>query len=207
MPENIQLNPNEIHDAFTNVFNKINVYVDQLKKRSSDEILNGSIVNAQKMINEILPFEKVVKKLIEAKSIIESIDGNGNIEINEEENSPVAVDENENVQKDEEENEETGNNDFTDPFQYRISLLKGLIYLGGSAPIDEVLGFIKKDMKNKMKKSDFDIINDDGVERWQDSLYQESVKMMEEGLLNSEVQEGHWEIVQKGIDYLSKNGK
>ncbi len=207
--ENKSLDKNEILHAFENVYDKINDYVSGLKQQSSDEILNGSLEKAQKLLNELVPYENVVKKLTEAKELFDQINNgqngkSGKVEEKNEQNDENDSDEFFDPQALE---EETGNDVLTPESEFRIPMLKGLIYLGGSAAIDEVIGFVKKDMKNKLTGKDTEIINDDGLEKWHESLLIESERMIEEGLITNEKKEGYWEIVQKGIDYLSKHGK
>ncbi len=198
-----QFNNEEINSAFNLVFDTINGYVGNLKKKSSDEILNGSISEAQKLIDEILPYEGVVKKLVEAKLLLENIQsGNGKNVKEENFNS----DEQKTSKNDSEEfNEESA--EITPKEKFRVPILKALIYLGGSASIDKVVEFVKKDMKKKLNAKDFEQVNDDGLEKWAENLFLESEDMKDEGLLNTEVKDGDWEIVQKGIDYLAKHGK
>ena len=134
-----QFNNEEINSAFNLVFDTINGYVGNLKKKSSDEILNGSISEAQKLIDEILPYEGVVKKLVEAKLLLENIQsGNGKNVKEENFNS----DEQKTSKNDSEEfNEESA--EITPKEKFRVPILKALIYLGGSASIDKVVEFVK----------------------------------------------------------------
>ncbi|GEM_PF-2242269 len=207
--ENKSLDKNEILHAFENVYDKINDYVSGLKQQSSDEILNGSLEKAQKLLNELVPYENVVKKLTEAKELFDQINKGQNGESGKVEEKNEQNDENDSDEFFDPQalEEETGNDVLTPESEFRIPMLKGLIYLGGSAAIDEVIGFVKKDMKNKLTGKDTEIINDDGLEKWHESLLIESERMIEEGLITNEKKEGYWEIVQKGIDYLSKHGK
>ncbi len=210
--ENTSIDKKEILNAFENVYEKINGYVAGLKQLSSDEILNGSLEKAQALLNELVPYENVVKKLSEAKELFDKINNGENGKAVSENNSEdTAVNEND---VDEEEffdpqflEDGNDNDGITPESDFRIPMLKGLIYLGGSAAIDEVIGFVKKDMKKRLTPKDTEVINDDGLEKWHESLLIESEKMVDEGLITNEKKEGHWEIVQKGIDYLSKYGK
>ncbi len=209
---NVSIDKEEILSAFENVYDKINGYVAGLKQQSSDEILNGSLEKAQKLLNELVPYESVIKKLTEAKELFDKIKNGSNgketeSEDNEENNSEQPEGEEDDVIFDTQFLDEEGEDRITPENDFRIPMLKGLIYLGGSAAIDEVIGFVKKDMKNKLTPKDTEIINDDGLEKWHESLLIESERMVEEGLITNEKKEGHWEIVQKGIDYLAKHGK
>lgn len=204
-----QFSNEEIHSAFNLVFDTINGYVGNLKKESSDEILNGSIAKAQKLIDEILPYENVVKKLVEAKLLLENIhSGNGKSENqNESEKGDSVSGKQKTEDSTPEEGVDSDSMEFTPKENFRVPILKALIYLGGSAAIDKVVEFVKKDMKKKLKEKDFEQVNDDGMEKWAENLFLESEEMKDEGLLNTEVKDGDWEIVQKGIDYLAKHGK
>lgn len=209
---NVTIDKEEIISAFENVYEKINGYVANLKQKSSDEILNGSLEKAQQLLNELVPYESVIKKLSEAKELFNNIQNgsNGNEKVNEEKeesNSEQQEGEEDNVIFDPQFLDEEDENKITPEEDFRIPMLKGLIYLGGSAAIDEVIGFVKKDMKNKLTAKDTEVINEDGLEKWHESLLIESERMVEEGLITNEKKEGYWEIVQKGIDYLAKHGK
>ncbi len=201
----------EILAAFANVYEKINGYVAGLKQQSSDEILNGSLEKAQELLNELVPYEGVVKKLTEAKELFDKIqNGNSGKDLDaekNEENSDEQPESEEDVIFDPQYLDEEEEVVLTPEEDFRLPMLKGLIYLGGSAAIDEVIGFVKKDMKNKLTKKDLEIIDEDGLEKWHESLLIESERMIEEGLITNEKKEGYWEIVQKGIDYLAKHGK
>ena len=69
------------------------------------------------------------------------------------------------------------------------------------------VNIIKKDLKTKLTKADFEVPEGDEKERWLTNLYFETATMVDEGLLVHESSHKKWEIAQKGIDYLSKYAK
>jgi hypothetical protein len=86
-----------------------------------------------------------------------------------------------------------------------MQILKALIYLGGSARVDEVLGFIERDMKGKFSADDLKAYNDDETV-WEHSVKKEREEMLKEGLLSAESSNGTWEIVQKGSTFFRSTG-
>jgi len=185
---------------------KIDAHIHELRVRSSDEVLNGSIEEAQKFLNHILPIESAAKKMIryqnEFVKIIESVDvrkANGRRAVQKNSESEDTL---ENVTS----NINSSEN-FTTQIEFRLSILKALIYLGGSANVQKVMEFIGKDMRKKLRKGDFDTPNGSGEKRWEIAVKKERELMEAEGLLNKQSTTGMWEIVQRGIDYLSNHGK
>jgi len=61
-------------------------------------------------------------------------------------------------------------------------------------------------MKGKLSSEDLKPYNEN-EKMWEHLVKKEREEMLNEGLLSSESSNGTWEIVQKGIDYLSKHGK
>jgi len=130
----------ELEEAFEACHKKIEEYLKSLKLFSSEEVLNGSIENAQKILNEILPIENESKKLMEAENNFMRMISDLKIDSNSDDKEAKP-------DKKEEVNftGDTSNGlDKSAPPRknYRMSILKALIYLGGSARVDEVLGFI-----------------------------------------------------------------
>ncbi len=189
--EKEELGREEFEILFKQVQEKLSAYLDALKKKSSEEILSGSVLEAQKLLNQISPIEGAYKNLTDAQNSLLNV-----LEAELETNT-------ENV---EEKNTELNEN-MTEKSEFRIPILKALIYLGGSAKVDDVNDFIKRDMKKKLTPKDKEQVNDNGTHRWVETVGFEKDAMVEEGLLNSDLNSGYWEIVQKGIDYLAKHGK
>ncbi|NOX19067.1 MAG: hypothetical protein GXO87_12405 [Chlorobi bacterium] len=193
----------ELEEAFAACHLKIEEFLKSLKQYSSEEVLNGSIENAQKILNEILPIENESKKLMDSENKFIQMISNFKF------NSAVGEDSKTGMK---DEISFTGDSknglDKSAPARknYRMQILKALIYLGGSARVDEVLGFIERDMKGKFSSDDLKPFNDDETV-WQHSVKKEREDMLKEGLLSAESSNGTWEIVQKGIDFLSKHGK
>lgn len=215
-----------IHD-FKNVQDKIKKYVDSLKMKGSEELLNGSVEKAQKLIGAIIPVDSAAKKLKKEQddllNVLESQDESE--ESDETEREP----ETHNKSSDEIENtpdevpvteeqtdlpsaetvpvQEFSEDDLTPQESFRLPILKALIYLGGSGKVKDISNFIEKDMKNKFRPLDNDILNGDDVKEWVKRVNKEQQAMTAEGLLNADASEGYWEIAQAGIDYLAKNKK
>lgn len=193
----------ELEEAFDACHQKIEEFLKSLKLYSSEEVLNGSIENAQKILSEILPIEHESKKLMESEDKFmkmisafkfNSVAGKSLKSVPKEEvnftgDTKNGLDKSDSTHK-----------------NYRMQILKALIYLGGSARVDEVLGFIERDMKEKFSDDDLKSYNDDETV-WEHSVKREREEMLKEGLLSAESSNGTWEIVQKGIDFLSKHGK
>ncbi|MBK7105682.1 MAG: hypothetical protein IPH62_10400 [Ignavibacteriae bacterium] len=208
------MNHNEIKKSVNNLFDNVDNFISDLKLKSSEEILNGSIVEAQKLISKILPYQNFYEKLKDARQAFYEIEINHESkkeikkviknEIAEPENNEEFDDDIFENDVEEEENEKitvTAQNNF------RIPILKSLIFLGGSSEESEVIDFVKRDMRNKLTSADFEISNEDDKERWLTNLYFETATMIDEGLLTHESSNKKWEIAQKGVDYLGKYAK
>jgi len=201
----------DIKQAFENCNKKIDDHIHELKIISSEEILNGSIEEAQKILNHILPVETAAKKMLhyqeEFIKIIESANiGKNKAVKSEANNGKDNLEASEKVPARNSENNNSTEN-FISPNEYRVSILKSLIYLGGSASTKEVMGFIEKDLRKKFKQGDLEAVNNNGEKIWESMIKKERSVMESEGLLSEHSSDETWEIVQKGIDYLSNHGK
>lgn len=215
---NINESKHELEKAFADVKNNIDAVIKSLKQISSEEVLNGSITKAQKILNQILPVEDASKKVFgvhsEFLSIIEKLDFiKTQIKPSKtKENESVSFDDvanqfEEMVEEEILEEEPEKLLDVTSNKEYRLLILKALIYLGGSAKIEEIVSFIDRDMKSKFKTADLERVNGNDVKRWNESVKEERTVMVGEGLLSADSTNGTWEIVQKGIDYLSNQSR
>jgi len=205
---------NEILNSFKGIDDKIKNYVSALRKKSSDEILNGSVIEAQRLISQIIPIEeasvKIKKNQQDLIKILES-------QVENENPQPAApeiiIENNEYLKSEPEEKSIVDeyvvnpDEDFTPQYAFRTPILKALIYLGGSAPEKDIITFIEKDMKNKFRDKDHEIFNGHNEKRWITLMRNEREEMVTEGLLATETGDGNWEIVQKGIDFLAKKNK
>lgn len=202
--------------AFEKVNDEIKNYIQSLKQLSSDEILNGSIEKAQKILLQIIPVQdgarEVEKEHVKFLEVIKSIkvDTSNSAQIKKEaHNSPKTEptqvqndEESEELMEEELLEEEIETNESSGK-EFRLSILKALIYLGGSAKIEEIFNFIERDMRSKFKTKDLEV-NGDGQAHWKNAVKTERTNMVEQGLLSADSTNGTWEIVQKGIDYLSQ---
>ena len=199
---------NDIKKSFEICNKKIDDHIHELKIISSEEILNGSIEEAQKILNHILPVENAAKKMLhyqeEFIKIIEAVNIGKSKVVNS-----GATDNLETAEKVPASNSDNNNSaeNFISQNEYRVSILKSLIYLGGSASTKEVMGFIEKDLRKKFKPGDLEAANGNGEKIWESMIRKERSIMESEGLLNEHSSNETWEIVQKGIDYLSNHGK
>lgn len=195
---------NEINETFNSLFGNVDDLISSMKQKSSEEILNGSVVEAQKLLNQILPYQTFYEKLQEAKSIFNQIGSVSAEEIAQAKEKIEALNQEE---IDKEVEKTTGKDEVTSQINYRIPILKALIFLGGSSEEVEVTEFVKKEMKDKFTEKDMEVPEGDKRERWISNLYFETATMVDEGLLSNEAPKNNWEIAQKGIDYLSKYAK
>jgi hypothetical protein len=196
----------EINESFNSLFSNVDNLISELKLKSSEEILNGSVVEAQKLLQQILPYQTFHEKLQEAKKVFNGINGNGvsadDIELAKERIEALSQEE-----IDQEVEEAKSEDEITSQINYRIPVLKALIFLGGSSEETEVMEFVKKEMKNKFTEKDKEIPEGEDKEMWISNLYSETATMINEGLLSDEAGKNSWEIAQKGIDFLSKYAK
>ena len=66
---------------------------------------------------------------------------------------------------------------------------------------------LKRICAKKFKPGDLEAANGNGEKIWESMIKKERSVMESEGLLNEHSSDETWEIVQKGIDYLSNHGK
>lgn len=217
--EQLDQNKEEINESFNSLFNNVDNLISEMKLLSSEEILNGSVLEAQKLLGQILPYQNFYEKLQETKKVFDSIGGIDNNDIEKVKEKLETLDQEKineelealndgNSEEAEAEAEDENNElDITAQNNFRIPILKALIYLGGSSEEVEVTEFVQKEMKNKLTKKDREIPEDSDKEVWLNNLYFETATMVDEGLLIKEANAKNWEIAQKGLDYLSKYSK
>lgn len=202
--EKLNQSKDEINDSFNSLFSNVDNLISEMKLLSSEEILNGSVLEAQKLLNEILPYQNFYEKLKETKSVFDSIGGvqSKDIELVKEKLETLDQD-----QIDEELEEIKEESDVTSQNNFRIPILKALIFLGGSSEELEVTEFVQKEMKKKLTPKDLEKPEGEEKERWLSNLHFETDTMVDEGLLIRAENNKNWEIAQKGLDYLSKYAK
>ena len=202
--DEIKNNKQGIKDTFNSLFMNVDNLISELKQKSSEEVLNGSVVEAQKLMQQILPYQKFYEKLLQAQMALGSI---GRVSKEDIELAKENIETFSQEQIDKEVEESNSNNNDNPPINYRIPILKALIFLGGSSEETEVIEFLEKEMKNKFTEEDFEIHEGEQRKRWISNMYFETSNMTDEGLLSNEAPKNSWEICQKGIDYLSKYAK
>lgn len=202
---------NEIDESFTSLFKNVDNLISEMKLASSEEILTGSVEEAQKLLQQILPYQKFYDKLNETKGVFDEISGVSKEDLELAKEKIEALDQEEVDEEVKVVNEVPEiieeESEVTSQINYRIPILKALIYLGGSSEEIEVTEFVHKEMKEKFTQSDLEKPDDGDKENWLNNLYFETATMIDEGLLANESSNKNWEIAQKGIDYLSKYAK
>ena len=205
------MNHSEIKKNFNILFENVDNFITDLKLKSSEEILNGSITEAQKLLSKIIPYQNFYEKLKIARQSFYDIEiqpevKNENKKHVQEETEEIYNDGSEEDFEEVIDNEENSkqNNDVTSQNNFRIPILKSLIFLGGSSEENDVIEFVKKDLKTKLTKADFEIPEGYDKERWLTNMYFETATMVDEGLFVHKSSNKKWEKAQKGIDYLSK---
>ena len=204
--ENIKKTKEEINSSFSSLFSGVDNLISDMKLHSSEEILNGSVQEAQKLLSQILPYQNFYEKLVEAKSVFDQLESVPKEAIEEAKKKIKSLNQDEIDEEVKESNEEQ-ESDFTTQINFRIPILKALIFLGGSSEEVDVTEFVKKEMKKKLTEKDCEVPEGEDKERWLSNLYFETATMIDEGLLAKESSNNTWEIAQKGIDYLSKYAK
>ena len=196
--EKLEINKKELEDLISSINAKVYDYIKSLKHKSSEEILNGSVFEAQKIINQILPIEKEFTKMDAAhNSFLSILQNKGKTENYGETHK--------NLQNDDLEQLDLSGMDFTPQEYYRVPILKALIYLGGNAKLSEVSGFIEKEMKNKFKKGDHEKGTNGFQKLWVEMVSREKENMVSEELISEDKKSEQWEIIQNGINYLSQH--
>jgi len=199
----IQALKKELEELVKSINSKVDSYIQVLKVKSSDEILSGSISEAQKMLGQIVPIEEGYRQLSGCHDIFLEV-LNGNYTVNE---SEVKAGETHSKSEYSKEGDNSESLNYTSDKIYRAPILKALIYLGGSAKLEEVTEFIKKEMKNKFKPADLEKGKNGFDKLWIEMINKQKEQMVNEGLITEDKIEKDWEIVQKGIDYLAKYSK
>jgi hypothetical protein len=86
--------------------------------------------------------------------------------------------------------------------EYRMSILKVIIDLGGSGKVQDILNNLEIAMRNVLKPIDYDKLNSRDEIRWRNTAMFERNTMVKEGLLLAGSRHGYWEITDKGRKYV-----
>lgn len=89
--------------------------------------------------------------------------------------------------------------------EYRVPILRALVELGGSAPVDQALKKVEGLMSGVLKEIDYQMLPSRKEVRWRNTAKWERWSMVQDGLLNKEAPYGTWEITDKGREYLKQN--
>jgi hypothetical protein len=193
----IIIDKSELEKMINSIGEKVNGYVNLLKKKSSEEILNGSLTEAQNIISQILPIEKEYEQMAKCHTSFLNLLNNNNIV---EKSNKSNISEKSDLTK-----LDLSDMDFTPNDTYRVPILKALIYLGGTAKLPDVAGFIEKEMKNKFKPADQEKGTNGFGKLWVEMVHTEKENMLSEGLISEDKDGEQWEIIQNGIDYLAQH--
>ena len=196
-------NKEELEGLINSIGSKVNEYLGSLKESSTEEIMNGSIPEAQKLLNKILPIEEAYQKLTGCHTeFLQILNAEGKLNKVKDEKKEQK---NDSGEESDLKKIDLSDMEFTPSSLYRISILKALIYLGGSAKLAEVASVIEKEMKGKFKQAD----NEKGAngfgKLWIEMVNAEKDNMISEGLISEGNEDNQWEIIQSGIDYLAQN--
>ncbi len=190
----------ELEGLINSIGEKVNEYLHSLKQTSSDQIMNGSIPEAQKLLSKILPVEEAYKKLTGCHAeFLSALNEEGSMKTHKVTENKATASDSDLKQID------LSDMEFTPSSVYRISILKALIYLGGSAKLAEVASFIEKEMKGKFKPADNEKGTNGFGKLWIEMVNAEKENMISEGLISEDKEENQWEIIQSGIDYLAQH--
>ncbi|MBN1301481.1 MAG: hypothetical protein JW995_09735 [Melioribacteraceae bacterium] len=197
--EEITLDKEELILQFEDLGKKVNDYIQNLKKRSSDEILNGSAKKAHNLLQRILHMEEGIKQVNAAhQSFLELLNNEKSDQDEIFNSNNIVVNDGQKISY---EKKGISNNG---KLKLRIPLLKALIYLGGSASEEGITEYLQKEVRKYFTKKERENIEEsDG--KWLIELAQESDSMEAEDLILRDDSSGNWDITQKGIDYLAKN--
>ncbi len=118
-----QLNKNkqEINESFTSLFGNVDNLIAEMKLTSSEEILNGSVVEAQKLLGQILPYQTFYEKLREAKNVFDEISGISKEDIKNVKEKIEALDQEEVNNEIVEANQES---EITSQINFRVPILQ-----------------------------------------------------------------------------------
>ncbi len=195
--ENISLNQDELEGFISDFGDKINGYLSDLKKKSSNEILNGSVQKAQRLLDKIVLVEEGVDKVNSAHEYLMAI-----LDQSETQNIDSKYI-NEKFRGKSEKGTDKDNFGDKSMEKFRTPLLKALIYLGGSAEEDEIIEFIRKESNKLLTKQEQQKNGEE--EKWISLLRKQSDCMKQEELLRFDDSRNQWEITQMGIDRLAKS--
>lgn len=86
---------------------------------------------------------------------------------------------------------------------YRRPILEALVEMGGGGQVTEVLKRVREKMRSTLKPIDYRKMRS-GQVRWCNAAQWERNTMRDEGLLKSDSPRGHWEITERGREYLKR---
>ena len=196
--KSVVMDRKELEDMIVSINVKVGEYIQALKHKSSEEILNGSILEAQKIINQILPIETEFEKMDACHNSFLSVIRNSIVANSSQNTSESSA-------KKDLEKLDLSEMEFTSSELYRVPILKALIYLGGNARLSDVAGFIEKEMKNKFKKGDHEKGTNGFGKLWVEMVNREKENMVKEKLISEDKKNEQWEIIPNGIDYLAQH--
>lgn len=179
-------NVNEIEILMIKISERIESYINSIKKQSIDEIMNGSIQRAKEILDLILPIQNAKNNLVNAQYELINLLKLKNVKPirTEKSESDVLININQN--------------------KLKAAILKALIYLGGNAGSNEIYDYVKKDIlkSNENENSFKQLIENEN--QFQKIMINECYLMLKDGLVIEDSLSKTWEILPAGIDFLSK---
>lgn len=79
---------------------------------------------------------------------------------------------------------------------YRRPIIDALRQLGGKGSISEITEIVHNNIKHKMSAIDYGVLQS-GILRWTNTMYQERMKMVCEGILLPNSRKGIWELTSE----------
>lgn len=189
-----------IQSTLSTLDEQVKNYMQSLREISSHEILSGSLPKAQALISKIITIENKVNQLksvhADFKEVVRDNGYHDENKTGQNKSRPET-----------DKKSETQSSQKKSPFntRFRLPILKALIYLGGNASTEDIIEYIKKEMKKFLTDEEKNLSDEDLYINWADELEKESGKMTKEKLVNYEAEKERWEILPEGIDYLAHN--
>ena len=92
---------------------------------------------------------------------------------------------------------------YTTIKEYRTTILKSLVEIGGKGKVKEVLDRVEINMEDKFTPEDKEPLRSEEL-RWESQAKSARYYLVQEGYLRSDSEYGFWEISEKGRNYLKK---
>jgi hypothetical protein len=186
----------EIQELINKTNEAIEGFLKSIKEESVNEIMNGSIAKAQEILETVLPVQNAAENLMNVQNEFMNVVKFENFrQSNQSVKTELRV-----------LNTSKNVNSKTSPADklFRASILKSLIYLGGNADIKSITEFVKRESLKAgiVHEKEKPIFEDE--EKLMKIVVEECYRMLKEGLIIEDNLSKKWEILQSGIDFLSR---